>query len=336
MSTKKITKIYNKFNNYIFINNKFILDNINCITAMDRGLNYSDGIFETVLVKLSKNSNIIFFKEHWQRLQDGLKFLNIKLDNLYTKDYIYNKILELINLNYLNKSAPNLMTQTLTIQTHKHLSIYKYIGIKIIITRGSGPRSLEPIKNYNYKSNIIITSFNIDQSKINRDKTLNNNHKKLLALDKPEYKINQYSKLNQIKSLDYLSKIIAKQYAINNDYDDCLLLNLDNNICETSSSNIFFVLKNKTIITPKISVGILPGIIRQKILDLKYINYNNFKYSILEQNIKYNNKFFDNIESVFISNSIIIISPIYQINNIKFENNQNNLLLNKILNILLK
>ena len=83
-----------------------------CLPIADRGLQYGDGVWETVLIKQGK---AIFLEEHLQRLQWGLRQLKISLDIKQLSNDI-NQILEQANENIL----------------------------KIIITRGAGGRGYNP------------------------------------------------------------------------------------------------------------------------------------------------------------------------------------------------
>lgn len=254
---------------YIFCNEQFIPHDTPCITADDRGFCLGDGIFETLL---SYNRNIPFYTQHWQRLSNSANVLNINLSSNYNKDYIYSILQDLLAKNY-----PDNFKDT-------------YLGFKIIVTRGAGPRSIEPINNYNYKPNLVISTFEV-RPELNLPKNL------CVAT----YRINQQSILPQIKSLNYLDKIIAKQQALKHNYDDCLFLNLDNNITEASTSNIFFILANNQVITPKISDGVLPGIMRGYVIKtLKEHEIKVIEESISLTNLKNSLK----PKSAFLTNSI--------------------------------
>ncbi len=263
---------------FIFCNNQFLPQDAPCITADDRGFCLGDGIFETIL---SYNKNIPFFPEHWQRLCNCAKILNINLSNNYNKEYIYSILQDLLIKNY-----PNNLSNI-------------YIGFKIILTRGAAPRSIELISSYNYNHNIIISTFETNNPKY-LTKTLS------LA----SYKINQHSILPQIKSLNYLDKILAKQQALQKNFDDCLFLNLDNNITEASTSNIFFVLNCKTVITPKIADGVLPGVTRGYVIN----TLKDKQITIVEDSIN-----FDSLinqlqpKSAFLTNSVQGISLVNKI-----------------------
>lgn len=275
----------------IFYNNNYIPVDSACIYANDRGFTLGDGIFETML---SHNLTIPFYNQHINRLTKSADILNIDLLKYYNKNYIYSKIIELIKHNqaiYNNINDNN-----------------DWLGIKIILTRGRGPRSVEYLQNYNYHPNLIISSFTINKPTLD----LENNYNLSIS----PYKINQHSPLYQIKSLNYLDKILSKQNAIKNNFNDCLLINLDNNITEATTSNIFFILDNYTIITPQISDGILPGITRAFFINkIKNLNIN-----LIEQSININN--LNKFKSAFICNSIMGIKKItLTSNNHQYYNN---------------
>jgi branched-chain amino acid aminotransferase len=78
---------------------------------------------------------------------------------------------------------------------------------------------------------------------------------------------NEHSPLSRIKSLNYLDSIVARQEAQARDADDAILLNTIGVLAEATSSNLFIV-KNGRIMTPPVSDGALPGIMRAEILGL--------------------------------------------------------------------
>lgn len=71
------------------------------------------------------------------------------------------------------------------------------------------------------------------------------------------------------KTSNYLENYFLLEDAIKNGFDDILFLNGKAQITETSKCNIFYV-KNDTIYTPNISCGLLPGIVREWIIENIY------------------------------------------------------------------
>ena len=72
---------------------------------------------------------------------------------------------------------------------------------------------------------------------------------------------------SQVKSLNYLNNILAKQEARTAQSFDGLLLNTEGFLAEATTSNFFFV-KDKRLYTPSLECGILPGITREIVLEL--------------------------------------------------------------------
>lgn len=300
----------------IFCNGKFISNNNPSVKADDRGFMFGDGLFETIL---SYNYELPFFEQHFVRLFHSAQKLKINLPSNYNKENLRTLIQNLLDQNNIKPNT--------------------WQGIKIILTRGSGPRSLEPLDSYPYKSNLLISCFHAQKPSLNS---------KSLAVSC--YKTNHHSILPNLKTLNYLDKILAKQQVLENNYDDCLLINTDNHICECSTSNIFFITKQNEIITPQISDGVLPGVTRNFVIMILKEIINNINRDInigLNKKLSYKfsersidiktviptNKYDDNnINSAFITNSIMGINTISKIGDINFEqNNIINLIYNKFL-----
>ncbi len=74
------------------------------------------------------------------------------------------------------------------------------------------------------------------------------------------------SPIHGVKSLNYLENIIARREARLKGYDEAVFLNERGEITEGTASNIFWVEKD-TLYTPSVECGILPGIIREILLD---------------------------------------------------------------------
>lgn len=78
---------------------------------------------------------------------------------------------------------------------------------------------------------------------------------------------------SNLKSTNYSLYINAARWAKDNGLDDCLLLNQEGNICESSISNVFIV-KNNQVLTPSLSEGCIEGVMRKWLISyLKSIGY---------------------------------------------------------------
>ncbi|MDD3065341.1 MAG: aminotransferase class IV [Endomicrobiaceae bacterium] len=123
---------------------------------------------------------------------------------------------------------------------------------------------------------------------------------------------NEKSLLSGHKTLNYLENILEKITVLKEGYDDVLFLNGRENITETACANIFFINKNK-IYTPSLESGILPGIVREKILHIAK-----------QKNIPLTEGFFSQDElmkadAVFLTNSLMGVMPVKSINGKKFK-----------------
>lgn len=113
---------------------------------------------------------------------------------------------------------------------------------------------------------------------------------------------NSTSRLNLVKSLNCYDNILELKDIRNKGFNEAILLNEQDYICEGCISNIFWE-KDGTIYTPSEECGLLPGIMRQ-ILIRKFA-YNHQKLIIgkfkLEELI--------NANKIFITNSLMGVMP---------------------------
>ena len=71
----------------------------------------------------------------------------------------------------------------------------------------------------------------------------------------------------QAKTLNYLNNLLAKREAEERGAFEGLLLTTGGHVAECSMSNVFFV-KGRTLYTPSLACGVLPGITRGVVLDV--------------------------------------------------------------------
>lgn len=76
---------------------------------------------------------------------------------------------------------------------------------------------------------------------------------------------NETSLLSAHKTGNYAENYLALKAAVSRKYDDALFLNSKLNIAETTKCNLFFV-KNEVLYTPDLSCGILPGVVREFVI----------------------------------------------------------------------
>ena len=81
---------------------------------------------------------------------------------------------------------------------------------------------------------------------------------------------NARSPLSQIKNTNYLDAILARQEADSAGCDDAVMLNTSDAVAEATGANIFCVIGGE-IVTPALSDGALPGIIRACIIETEAV-----------------------------------------------------------------
>ncbi|MEZ0537991.1 aminotransferase class IV [Caldicellulosiruptoraceae bacterium PP1] len=116
---------------------------------------------------------------------------------------------------------------------------------------------------------------------------------------------------------------IEHNIAIKKGYDSCIIINNERQICETVYANIFFR-KGSEIYTPKISCGLLNGIIRKNIK--KYMKELGFELRYEHIYINEINTF----EECFITNSIAGVFPVSVIQDTSFSKREFVNLINKV------
>lgn len=109
------------------------------------------------------------------------------------------------------------------------------------------------------------------------------------------------------KTLNYGDNILEKRNSKICGYDEPIFLNSKGQITEGATTNIFFV-KDKKIFTPKLSCGLLNGILRQYIIS----NYTVVETEIYLEDLK-------NFDEAFVTNSLLGIMPVKNIENFKFN-----------------
>ncbi len=122
--------------------------------------------------------------------------------------------------------------------------------VRITLTAGNKQKNIKPSIVFTNREN-IYTQENI----------ANGCKLKLSEVRKSESSI-----IIKHKTGNYAENYFLLLEAIENGFDDVFFLNSKDEITETSKCNIFFV-KNDTLFTPNISCGLLPGIIRQWVIE---------------------------------------------------------------------
>ena len=141
-----------------------------------------------------------------------------------------------------------------------------------------------------------------------------------------ETRRNETSLLSRLKTFNYLENILAKRKASSLNYDEAIFLNMQGHIAEGTASNIFLV-KNQKLVTPGMNEGILPGITREIVLELARQNQmETMERMVLPDEIY-------EADEVFLTNSLMEIMPLVQLDHHPIGNGKPGILTLKLLKI---
>lgn len=140
-------------------------------------------------------------------------------------------------------------------------------------------------------------------------------YEKGFSLGLSEVRRNAHSNLTYVKSFNYIENVIERDKIINKGHNEALFLNTEGFISEGAVSNIFFE-KKGIIYTPSVKCGLLPGIIRGFIIE----NALSAGTEIVEGEFALDELM--SAEGIFITNSIMGIMNIREIENKAFSNSK--------------
>ncbi len=197
----------------------------NRINIADRGLQYGDGLFETIAYR---NGVAEFLDAHLTRLLKGCKRLAIPFQDI-----------EILGAE-LNSVCHQLSDDAV---------------IKIIITRGSGGRGY--FAESNIEPSRIISSHPCQTYPESYPRSG-------IRVRLCKQTLSENSSLAGIKHLNRLEQVLARNEWDDVDIAEGLMFDQDNNVIEGTMSNVFIVKENQ-LLTPKVDKAGVAGIIRAHI-----------------------------------------------------------------------
>ncbi len=215
----------------IYLNGKFVKKEQAKVSVFDHGLLYGDGVFEGIR---SYNCLVFKLREHIDRLYYSAQAISLKIP--LTKARMEEAVIDTLKANKLRDAY-----------------------IRLVVTRGYGDLGLDP-------RNCLKPTVFIIADKIALYPT--HLYKKGLKIATAATRRNLPEALNpQIKSLNYLNNILGKIEAINLGVPEAVMLDQNGFVTECTGDNIF-IIKDRSLITPPVYVGLLNGITRLSVLGL--------------------------------------------------------------------
>lgn len=263
-----------EFCNY---NGKIIKEATELISPNSRGFRFGDGVFETLK---SKDYKIYFAEDHFNRFINGLKTLDFKVPRQFTVGNLTKQIDDLLKKNNHNRMA----------------------RVRLTAFRGDGGLYDEISETPNY----LIQTWALpdDIGKWNENG---------LVLGICTGLKKSCDSLSNLKHNNFLHYVMAAKQAKKNKWNDAVMLNSFDRVCDTTIANIFLI-KNEVVYTPALQEGCVAGIMRKNILKQLAIN----KVPIVEKEISVNELM--EADELFLTNSIYNIRWVQNIGNKKYKN----------------
>jgi branched-chain amino acid aminotransferase len=227
----------------------------------NRAFRYGDALFETIRVV---NNKVMYLQDHLHRIKVGMTLMKMIIPPGFNSENIFSLIKELVKLNKIQND----------------------VRLRLTVFRNDGGY-------YMPTSNEI--SFLIESEEVaNKGYLLN---EKGLQIDiypeLPKY----MNKLSCLKSANAILYVLAGIFKKENQLDEVIILNQDQRICETISSNLFIV-KNGAMYTAALSEGCTDGVMRKQIIRIANDNKILCHEISLQQNVLHN------ADELFLTNAI--------------------------------
>lgn len=213
---------------FVFINGRFVREDMAVVSVLDRAFLYGDGLFETVRLV---DGEPFRWEQHWERLERGAKFLKIRLP--------FNEIQlrrQARRLAVKNEMPDSLLR--LTLSRGRGASGYSPKNAAkplCVMSMRPAPRTGRKIPQWN----LVTSSF-------------------CLPAGDP---------LAAFKTCNKLPQVLARAEADAAGADDALFTNTDGHVAESTAGNLFWI-KDGRVFTPPLNAGILPGVTRRVVFEI--------------------------------------------------------------------
>jgi branched-chain amino acid aminotransferase len=237
------------------------------LTADNRGFRYGDGLFETMFVQ---EGRIRLGACHFERLFSGMSLLDFAIPPFFVEK-LTKEILAVCEANGFSATAA--------------------FRVRLVIFRGEssflGP--LDRFPNYIIQSWPLPSAYGSIESG--------------LAIDIYPDGRKPCDLLSNLKSNNYLLYILAAHYAQKQGLDDCLVLNSQNRVADSTIANLFYI-HERQFYTPALSEGVVAGVMRRHLLEaLPRAGYVVHQTSVTPEDLL-------TADEIFLTNALKGISPV--------------------------
>ncbi|HEU5459844.1 MAG TPA: aminotransferase class IV [Pyrinomonadaceae bacterium] len=213
----------------IYLNKSMVEATKARVAPVSSAMLYGRGVFTTVAIY---NSQPFLWSKHWQRLTAHATKLAVDYTGC-TEKGVGEALRKLIAVNQVTEGRA-----------------------RVIMLARSGPDIWKTKTPGAKKTDLLIMTG--DPQKVSANG---------LSLAVSPYRINTFSPLSGIKSLNYLDHVLSWEEAQSRDFDEAVVLNERGEIVSATTANLFWA-KDGTIHTPTLSTGALAGITRECVIEI--------------------------------------------------------------------
>lgn len=199
------------------------------VAPVSSAMLYGRGVFTTVAIY---HGQPFLWSNHWRRLKDHAGKLNINLSGT-TESSVGEALVKLIAVNQVKDGRA-----------------------RVILLARSGRDFWKVKKVDTQKTDLLIMTGEAQKVPAAG-----------MSLAVSPYRINTYSPLAGIRSLNYLEQVLSWEEAQTREFDEAVMLNERGEVVSATMANIFWV-KDGTLHTPSLSTGAVAGITRSAVIDL--------------------------------------------------------------------
>lgn len=247
------------------------------IHVLSHVVHYGTSVFEGIRAYKNENGVAVFrLKEHVQRLFDSAKIYKIEIP--YSQEEIEQAILETVRVNDLDGCY-----------------------IRPIVFRGYGELGVNPL---NCPVNVVIAAWEWG-SYLGEEGMANGVDIGVSSWRKPAP--DTFPALAKCGA-NYMNSQLAKLEAIDNGFDEAIMLDYEGHVSEGSGENIFLV-EGEKLFTPSMSSSNLKGITRDSVMTIA----RDLGYEVVEEVISRERLYVAN--EVFFTGTAAEVTPIRSIDN---------------------
>ena len=211
----------------IYLNKSMVEATKARVAPVSSAMLYGRGVFTTLAIY---NSQPFLWSKHWQRLTAHAKKLDVDYTGCTEKN-VGDALRKLLAVNQVKEGRA-----------------------RVIMLARSG-RDVWKTKVAKKTDLLIMTG---DPQKVSQNG---------MSIAVSPYRVNTFSPLSGIKSLNYLDHVLSWEEAQSRDFDEAVVLNERGEIVSATTANLFWA-KEGTLHTPTLSTGALAGITRECVIEI--------------------------------------------------------------------